>query len=198
MRAVQRLKGLGWLLSCAVVVLGFYMVSLQVASERNRLEAVNLRIANAHRDIRALETEFNTRGNLAQLERWNGEVLALTAPVAAQFVGGEAKFAQLTMTGPVANEIQTASLVIPSPPAVNQPRPATVETAAIAPPPAATEAVVHEAPVVAPVVAQAVAAVRTVAATRKAQAVAMLDRKLLSDTTLGDLVSGARREAALR
>ena len=33
------------------------------------------------------------------------------------------------------------------------------------------------------------------AAPRKMQAVAMLDRGLLSDSTLGDLVSGARSEA---
>ena len=35
---------------------------------------------------------------------------------------------------------------------------------------------------------------QTVVERGKAQAMAMLDRKLLSDSTLGDLLSGARRE----
>ena len=188
MRAVQRLRGLGWLLSCVVVVLGFYMTSLSVASERNKLDAVNARIARAHRDLRQLETEFQTRANLAQLERWNGEVLALTAPAAGQFVDGEAQFASLNRAGPASVDIQTAQLIVPTAPhiaPVAAPRVVEVRTAAVA-----TEAVVHEAPAV----QQAVAAVRTVATTRKAQAVAMLDRQLLSDSTLGDLLSGARAE----
>lgn len=189
MRAVQRLRGLGWLLSCVVVVLGFYMISLSVASERNRLEAVNKRIAQAQRDLRQLETEFNTRANLAQLERWNGEVLALTAPTAQQFVAGEAQFASLNRAGPASVEVQTAQLIVPTAPhiaPVAAPKVVEVQTAAVA-----REAVTHEAPVV----QAAVAAVRTVATVRKAQAVAMLDRQLLSDSTLGDLLSGARAEA---
>ena len=187
MRAVQQLRGLGWLLSCVIIVLGFYMVSLSVASERNKLEAVNARILRAHRDLRALETEFNTRGNLAQLERWNGEVLALTAPTAAQFVAGETAFASLNRSGSGRVDVQTAALVMPSAPmTAAAPRPVAVQTAAVA-----TEAVVHEAPIV----ETAAAAVRSPASVKKAQAVAMLDRKLLSDSTLGDLISGARAEA---
>jgi hypothetical protein len=72
MTAAYRLKGLGWFGGCVVVTLGFYLVSLQVAAERKRLEQVDTRIRVAVRDIRALETEFDTRANLAQLERWNG------------------------------------------------------------------------------------------------------------------------------
>ena len=76
MTAAHRLKGVGWFASCVVVVLGFYLVSLQVASERGKLEAVNRRIDDAERDVRALETEFQTRANLTQLEKWNGDSLA--------------------------------------------------------------------------------------------------------------------------
>ena len=69
MTAAYRMKGVGWFGGCVAVVLGFYLVSLQVAAERKKLEAVNGQIRSAQRDIRALETEFDTRGNLAQLER---------------------------------------------------------------------------------------------------------------------------------
>src|SRR4028118_1065128 len=44
----------------------------------------------AQRDIRVLQTEIGTRGRLAQLERWNVKVLALSAPSADPFL--EARF----------------------------------------------------------------------------------------------------------
>ena len=69
MTAAYRLKGAGWLIACVAIVLGFYLVSLRVAAERKKLEQVDVRIATAQRDIRALETEFDTRSNLSQLER---------------------------------------------------------------------------------------------------------------------------------
>ncbi|GAA3249494.1 hypothetical protein GCM10020258_03600 [Sphingomonas yabuuchiae] len=114
MTAAYRLKGIGWFGSCVAVVLGFYLVSLQVAAERKKLDDVNGRIAAAQRDIRALETEFDTRANLVQLEKWNGDTLALTAPVAGQFVGDEAQLASLDVTrGPAEGAIQTAALLVP-------------------------------------------------------------------------------------
>ena len=82
MTAAYRLKGIGWFGGCVAVVLGFYLVSLQVAAERKKLEGMDRKIEAAERDIRALETEFDTRANLAQLEKWNGETLALAAPTA--------------------------------------------------------------------------------------------------------------------
>ena len=196
MRAVQRLKGIGWLLSCVVIVLGCYMVSLSVASERNKLNAVNARIAQAQRDLRALGTEFDTRANYVQLERWNGDVLALTAPTAAQYVRSEQAFAALLKAPAGLLQVQLASLVVPAgvtPIQTANAAAVAVVAATPAPPaPVAREAVVREAPPV----TVAAAAPRTVASVRKAQAVAMLDRQLLSDNTLGDIISGARAEAA--
>ena len=73
-------KSLGWFLAGVAVALGFLLVPLQVAAERKKLDRTVSQIAAAHRDIRALETEFDTRANLAQLEQWNGDTLRLTAP----------------------------------------------------------------------------------------------------------------------
>jgi hypothetical protein len=74
--------------SCAGAALGCYLVSLRVASERAALEKVETEIVLAQRDIRLLQTEIGTRGRLAQLERWNVKVLALSAPSADQFLDG--------------------------------------------------------------------------------------------------------------
>jgi hypothetical protein len=81
--------------SCAGAALGCYLVSLRVASERAALEDVETRIVLAQRDMRALQTEIGTRGRLAQLERWNVKVLALSAPQADQFVSGGFELAKL-------------------------------------------------------------------------------------------------------
>ncbi len=72
------------------VVTALYLVSLQVAAERGRLEAIDRKIAQTRRDIRQLQTEMGTRASLRQLERWNGDVLALSAPQAEQFLPSEA------------------------------------------------------------------------------------------------------------
>jgi hypothetical protein len=82
--------------SCAGAALGCYLVSLRVASERAALEGIETRIVLAQSDIRVLETEIGTRGRLAQLERWNARVLALSAPSAEQFLGGSFELARLT------------------------------------------------------------------------------------------------------
>ena len=81
--------------SCAGAALGCYLVSLRVASERAALESVETRIVLAQRDIRLLQTEIGTRGRLAQLERWNVKVLALSAPSADQFLDGGFELARL-------------------------------------------------------------------------------------------------------
>lgn len=208
MTAAYRLKGLGWFGGVVLVALGFYLVSLQVANERKKLDMLNGRIRLAERDIRALETEFDTRANLVQLEKWNGDTLALTAPVAGQFVSSEAALASIDFDaipapgGAGGVKIQTAQLLVPSLPSMPSVGPTTpaptieraaVQMAAIAPPkPQAVRAAVRSAK------AEAVI-VRTAAVAKvRPQAVAMLDRKLLSDTTLGDILSNARAEARRR
>ena len=44
--------------------------------------------------IRSLQTELGTRGRLQQLEQWNAEVLALSAPVAGQFLEANVSLAR--------------------------------------------------------------------------------------------------------
>lgn len=218
MTAAYRLKGLGWFGGVVIVSLSFYLVSLQVAAERKRLAQIDAKISSAERDIRALETEFDVRSNLAQLERWNGDTLALVAPTASQFVRDEGQLAAISfrpgaMT-PGAGDAgtQTAQLIVPSRrseivPAVIDEAPAAAPATLVqvAAKPAAPRAPVATVKVAAAERAPAAArpmvikaAVTTTAAAndtiRKTHAVAMLDKSLLSDSTLGDLMSGARSE----
>ena len=88
MSAARSFRSVFMVASCAGAALGCYLVSLRVASERAALEEVETRIVLAQRDIRLLQTEIGTRGRLAQLERWNVKVLALSAPTADQLLEG--------------------------------------------------------------------------------------------------------------
>lgn len=96
-----RFRSVGWVASVAVAALGCYLVSQRVASERAELASVERRILAAKRDIRHLQTEIGTRARMAELERWNGEVLALSAPRASQFVANEVQLASLNDPKPL-------------------------------------------------------------------------------------------------
>ncbi len=85
----QRFRPVGWVAGVAVAATALYMISLKVASERGRLESIDRQISRTHRDIRQLQTELGTRASLRQLERWNLEALALSAPQAGQYLPGE-------------------------------------------------------------------------------------------------------------
>jgi hypothetical protein len=85
----QRFRSVGWVAGVAVAATLLYIISLQVATERGRLESVDRKIASTKRDIRQLQTEMGTRASLRQLERWNGEVLSLSTPGANQFLPSE-------------------------------------------------------------------------------------------------------------
>src|SRR4051794_35926069 len=113
--------------SCAGAALGCYLVSLRVASERAALEGVKTRIVLAQRNLRVLQTEIGTRGRLAQLERWNVKVLALSAPSADQFLRGSFELAKLTQ--PQHKVDFQAPVVLPSAPAREAAKPPIGEAA---------------------------------------------------------------------
>jgi hypothetical protein len=112
----------------AGAALGCYLVSLRVASERAALQSVESEIALAQRDIRLLQTEIGTRARLAQLERWNVRVLALSAPSADQILGDKFQLARLVR--PEQKPAVEAPVVLASAPAVPRRLQPEVETAA--------------------------------------------------------------------
>jgi hypothetical protein len=167
--AVGSFKGLGWFLCGVVVAPACYMVTSQGAAERQRLQQVENRIAPARKDIRGLETEFQTRANLAQIEQWNGDVPALAAPAAQQFKD-DTQLASLDQDD-VTPEAQAVSLVVPAGAPRLAPEPA-VETRGVT-------ATAHN---------------ETGTATKTAARVAMLDTRLLSSATMRDLETAAASE----
>ncbi|HEY0114000.1 MAG TPA: hypothetical protein VGB59_12755 [Allosphingosinicella sp.] len=140
-------KSVIWVATVGGAALACYMVSLQVATERSELEKVERQIIAAKQDIRSLQTELGTRGRLSQLEHWNAEVLALSAPNSSQFLKNEFTLARLEQPEPTleeqAAEMHLASLETgAAKPAAPAPVPAPVQTAAV---PQAKPVLVHRA-----------------------------------------------------
>lgn len=218
-------KGMGWFLCGLVVAPSCYVVMSQVAAERARVESVDRAIRQAKRDIRNLETEFKTRANFAQLERWNGEVFALGAPQPEQFAGDIAELAARGM-GEGDAQMRYASYVVPTMTAeiddavrggIQRAQMAAreaslaaapVQTASVAaatpartlsdaspkPAPAKPATAKPERTTVASAPKQTAPKQAAPRPTQRAE-VASLDRKLLSDSTMGDLMKAARSEA---
>ena len=131
-------KSVVWVAGIGGAALGCYMLSLQVASERAELASVEQRIVRARQAIRDLQTELGTRGRLSQLEQWNSEVLALSSPVAGQFVESELVLARLETRSN--GELAEGAPV----------RMASAETVEAAPAPQVRTAVADPAPAAAP------------------------------------------------
>jgi hypothetical protein len=130
MSAARSFRSVFMVASCAGAALGCYLVSLNVASERASLEDVENRIVLAQRDIRLLQTEIGTRGRLAQLERWNVRVLALSAPSADQFLEGGFQLARLARPETRHNvEAPVVLASVPAPPPQSAPLEETVARA---------------------------------------------------------------------
>ncbi|MEJ7934025.1 colicin transporter [Sphingobium sp. AN558] len=210
MIAVKRLQSLFWVLLVALGALGAYLVSLKVATERNELMRVRAQIARTRGDIRYLETEFSARSSMRQLERWNAEDFLYATPGSAQYLGGERALAHLEGIQPngpdyVAAPVMVAMVETPADlPSAPQAAPAS---------PAATQIrsdiqiiraahaeddvdkIAKPAPRTEREKAKADADVsKPNPVARRAERMAMLDAKLLDDSTLGDISAKAARE----
>lgn len=203
MVVAHRFRWFGWFVLCVSVILGCYLMSSRVAAERNKLASIEASIARTQRDITALETEFDTRASFAQLQRWNGDTLKLSAPTAAQYIRDDAELAQVDFNAPGATpigtpQIQNAAAVIPSAPVMPADADAAIPAAATPAPTAPAKVKAAVAMVAAPIGAKVQAAAAKAPVKPKAATIALLDRKLLSDSTLGSLSRGAREEGGAR
>lgn len=143
-------KSVIWVATVGGAALGCYMVSLRVATERNELAKVERQIIAAKRDIRSLQTELGTRGRMTQLEQWNAEVLALSAPSSAQFLKDEFTLARLYRSDPTvaerSAEMRLASAEAPVAKPAETARPAAPTVVhAVAEPPAPPPPLIHQA-----------------------------------------------------
>jgi hypothetical protein len=166
----QRFRPVFWVAGVAVATTGLYLVSLRVATERGRLEAIDRQIAQTQREIRQLQTELGTRASLRQLEKWNGEALALTSPLPNQFLRNAAGLAQVDPTSLKASGEALPPIMVAA--AVKE---APAETAAEAPVAGATA----PAPIV-----------------NRSDKVALLDRALLASVPVAQIAPKPKIEAA--
>lgn len=189
----QRFRPVGWVIGIAAAACILYMISLQVATQRGRLEEIDRKIAMTKRDIRQLQTELGTRASLRQLERWNSNVLSLSAPKANQYLRDEAALATFDRSGvgdapsappPVMMAVMTQQeSESPQAPSLI----ARLTTPAAAPKPlTATDKAVQ----------RAIAPRQTAqSATPRYQKVALLDQALLDRSTVSALSRSAMSEA---
>lgn len=98
---VLRFRSVGWVAAVAAAALGCYLVTQRVAGERRQLASTERDVLHGIRDVREMEIEIETRGRLSQLERWNSEVLALTAPSPRQYLHREVQLASLDRPAPL-------------------------------------------------------------------------------------------------
>ena len=111
-------KPVGWVAAVAGAALSCYMLSLNVAAERADVAKLERQIVAARQDIRSLQTELGTRGRMQQLEHWNAEVLALSAPTSAQFLDDAvtlARFETKQKTIEEQGKVQMAAAEAPAP-----------------------------------------------------------------------------------
>jgi len=192
-------KPVAWVAAVDTAALACYMLSLQVAAERAELAGLERRIVTTQQSIRSLQTELGTRGRLQQLEQWNAEILALSAPAAGQFLESTVSLARFDSgppAAPVEAPVRMASAEAAPAPAPTAARPAlrlASATAAAVPAAAASSPAPAERPVVrraSLVVAAAPSAIPPAARAAETRRPA----SLLDDGTLRDLRSQARSE----
>lgn len=128
---IARFRALGWAAGLCAAAVGLYVIQLEVAAERGRVEIAEAQIVEATRDLRRLQTELAARGSLRQLGKWNAEVLALSTPKAAQFLESRVQLASLdgaTIDAIAPPAVRMVSATAPA--VVPAPKPAAPPTAA--------------------------------------------------------------------
>jgi len=124
-----RLGTVSMMAATAVAILAFNTLSLHVSAERSKVDRLQRNIAADLRDIRALEAELRTRARLPVLQKWNDNVLAMSAPTAKQF----ANSVQLAAFAPGAAEAAAGApsvqLALATPQTMVVPQPGIVKVA---------------------------------------------------------------------
>ena len=188
-------KPVAWVALIGVAALSCYMISLRVAAERAELANLDRRILSTRQAIRSLQTELGTRGRLQQLEQWNADVLALSAPIAGQFLESNVSLARFDVRqqgfAERQAEVRMATAATPAQPAPTTPTPAANAPRVVlaAAPPAAPK------PAGQPAVRQlSLASTEAPALAPRPAATPARPATLLRDDTLRDLRTEARAE----
>lgn len=74
------------LVTTMVAAVGCYTINLRVSGERAEVEALRNQLVADAREMRNLQAELRTRARFPELQRWNDNVLQMSAPAAGQFL----------------------------------------------------------------------------------------------------------------
>jgi len=149
-----RFKEVVWTGGICAAALSFYMISQTVAAKRAELAGVERKITATNQEIRRLRTEIDTRGALAQIERWNQNVYGLQAPGAEQFATSSIRLVALTQPQQQP-QLPLDRGIVASHGALNQVRYDQIEDRAAEPAPVRTAAAPRPEPVAQPALRQA-------------------------------------------
>lgn len=196
----QRFRALGWAAGIAVASTGLYLISLQVAAERAKLEAVDSRINAAHRDMQRLKTELSTRASYRQLEKWNDEDLAMAAPSAAQYFKSETQLASLSpdSLAPSTEALVPRAQLAAATAKVGAPTTAAPVAEPVAPQIRHANFVPAASTIAVGAKAQRISAVVSTDISAKPQRIAAVARPALDKGFLGDLTKEAAKERRAR
>lgn len=78
-----------------LIGIGCYGAATHGAVRRTAVDTVRHQLVAEARIIRGLEVELRTRARLPQLERWNEQVLKMSAPAASQFMASPVQLINL-------------------------------------------------------------------------------------------------------
>nr|WP_310523037.1 hypothetical protein [Polymorphobacter sp.] len=81
---------------------GSYTVNLKVSAERGAVDDLHRQIIADASDMRDLQAELRTRARLPEMQRWNDNVLMMSAPAAGQYLRSPVQLASFGVAPPVA------------------------------------------------------------------------------------------------
>jgi hypothetical protein len=129
------------LLVTIAAAVGSYTINLKVSGERAAVERLRRSIVADARDMRDLQAELRIRARLPEMQRWNDNVLQMSAPAAGQFLRSPVQLASYgAAPPPVVAAVEPGIRYAVTAPAQTAPPSATVVTAAYARPAATPSA----------------------------------------------------------
>ena len=101
---------------------GSYTINLKVSGERAAVDRLRRTLVADARDMRTLQAELRTRARLPEMQRWNDQVLQMSAPAAGQYMGSPVQLASFGAAPPAAIDAPVVRYAVANPaPAVAAP-----------------------------------------------------------------------------
>ena len=88
------------LLVTTAVIVSSYTINLKVAAERTQVQRLTRTLARDAISIRDLQAELRTRARLPEMQRWNDNVLLMSAPAAGQYLRSPVQLAGFAVQDP--------------------------------------------------------------------------------------------------